>query len=108
MTNIIYVTVAYLLMKCCSRTTGSNLMTWWGAICMVGVSFHHFHIADALSGGLALDLIFMTNFVKIHMFAVNYDNAGMLDDAEKSKHFTSRERYFAEPLRNKVSFAKWA
>lgn len=41
------------------------------------------------------------------MFAVNYDNAGKLDDPEKSKLFTSRERYFAEPLRKNVSFAQW-
>jgi len=105
--NIVYVLVSYLLMRCCSRATGANLIVWWGALCMVSVSYHHFHIADANSGGLALDLIFMMNFVKLHMFAVNYDNASKLDDPVKGKYLTPRERYFAEPLRNQVSFTDW-
>lgn len=36
------------------------------------------------------------------MLAVNYDNAGMLDDDKKSKYFTARERYYAEVLRQRV------
>ena len=36
------------------------------------------------------------------MLAVNFDNAGKLDDPEASKYFTERERYYAEPLRKKV------
>ena len=36
------------------------------------------------------------------MLAVNFDNAGKLDDPEASKLFTERERYYAEPLRKKV------
>jgi len=105
--NVAYILVGYLLMACCSRTAGANLITWWGAICMISVSYHHFHIADANSGGLAIDLIFMMNFVKLHMFAVNYDNAGKLDDPIKSKNFTPREIHFAEPLKDKVCFSDW-
>lgn len=108
-TNVAYVIGAYLLMKCCSRTTGANLIAWWGMIIMVSVSFHHYHLQEGgvKSEGLALDLIFMTNFIKLHMFAVNYDNAGKLDDPEKIKNLTTREKYFAEPLRKRVSFAEW-
>lgn len=52
---------------------------------------------------LDVDLIIMINFCKMHMFAVNYDNAGKLDDEKQSKYFTARERYYAEPLRERIS-----
>lgn len=108
-TNVAYVLGAFLLMKCCSRSTGANLIAWWGMIIMVSVSFHHYHLQEGgvKSEGLALDLIFMTNFIKLHMFAVNYDNAGKLDDPEKCKNLTTREKYFAESLRERLSFAEW-
>ena len=77
--NIAYVLVAYMLIACCSRTVGANLMTWWGAICLMSVSYYHYHVKGADDGSFDIDLIFMMNFVKLHMFAVNYDNAGKLD-----------------------------
>ena len=50
----------------------------------------------------------MANFIKLHMFAVNYDNGGKLDDPIASKDFTERERYFAEPLKGEViSLYEW-
>lgn len=49
-------------------------------------------------------MIFMMNFIKVHMMAVNYENAGKLDDPAAAKQFTERERKFAEPLRNRVHF----
>ena len=62
---------------------------------------------DQKESGLEVDLIFMLNFSRLHMFAVNYDNAGKLDDADADKKLTSRERFYAETLREKVSFADW-
>ena len=46
----------------------------------------------------------MMNFVKVHMMAVNYVNAAKLDDPVAGKDLTQRERYFAEPLRERVPF----
>lgn len=104
--NVASIIVCFMLIRFNSRVNGANLVTWWGAIFMISVSFHHHHIAHE-SGTLSLDLIFMMNFVKIHMFAVNYENAGKLDDPSKSINLTPREKLFAEPLRNKVIFIDW-
>jgi len=46
----------------------------------------------------------MMNYVKLHMMAVNYKNGGLLDDPEKVKTLTTREVYYAEPLRERVKF----
>ncbi len=92
--NVASILVCYLLIRLNTRVNGANLVTWWGAIFMISVSFHHHHIARE-SGTLSLDLICMMNFVKIHMFAVNYENAGKLDDPIKSLSLTPREKHFA-------------
>lgn len=49
-----------------------------------------------------IDLAILINFAKMHMLAVNYDNAGKLDDPAYSKYFTVRERHYAETLRKPV------
>ena len=38
------------------------------------------------------------------MVSWNYYDAGQVDDKEKSKHMTERERFYAVPLRNKLDF----
>ena len=53
---------------------------------------------------LDIDLIFMINFVKIHMIAVNYKDAGLLQNPELCKDMTDREKYYAESLKECVSF----
>lgn len=45
-TNIVYITVPYIMLQNCSRTTASNFVAWWGAIIMVSISYYSFHIAD--------------------------------------------------------------
>jgi len=70
------------------------------------VSYYVFHIVGMESGGL-IDLVFMTNVVKLHMFAVNYNNAGKLGDPVAGKYLTERERYFAEILGEPISFYDW-
>ena len=73
-------------------------MTFFSAICLFCASFYHFHINN-MDGGWDIDLIFMMNFIKIHMMTVNYVNAGKLNDPVLSKNLTDRERFYAEPLR---------
>ena len=80
----------------------------YSATGLAAASFFHFRIAVAKSGGAGggwdIDLIFMMNFIKFHMMAVNYTNAAILDDPVKGKDLTTRERYYAEPLRERVHF----
>lgn len=102
--NIGFVLVNYLLMRCLPRSLGSNAMVWFSALSCMSASFYHFHMRDANEAQWDIDLIFMMNFIKIHMMATNYDNASKLDDPVASKDFTERERKFAEPLRNRVHF----
>ena len=102
--NIGYILVNYLLMMCLERHTAAKLMTFWSAVGILIVSENHNNFSfdeerEMRGGGLGLDLIFMMNFVKFHMLANNYSNAGYLDDPVKGKDLTVRERYFAEPLR---------
>ena len=53
-------------------------------------------------------MIFMMNFIKFHMMAINYKNAALLDDPIKSeKLLTSRERHHAEYLRERVNFTEF-
>ena len=103
--NIAYILGNYLLMRFLPRKTAATAMTVFSAVCLFAASFYHFHINNAKSGGWDIDLIFMMNFIKFHMLAVNYDNAGkMQDPADKGRDLTERERYFAEPLRERVRF----
>lgn len=102
--NVGYIFVNYLFMRCFERHLASNLMTWFSAIGLISASYYHFQINMAKSGGWDIDLIFMMNFVKLHMMAVNYDNAAKLDDPVRGKLLTSRERNFAECLRERVHF----
>ena len=82
------------------------MMTIWSSVCLLAVSYYHFEINPA-EGTMDIDLIFMMNYVKLHMLAVNYSNAAKLDDPVAGKHFTSRERYFAEPLRRRIHFMEY-
>ena len=103
--NLGYVLVNYVLMRCCgSREVAGTLITVFSAISLFCASYYHFQVNQA-TGGWDIDLIFMMNFIKLHMMAVNYVNAGKLDDPVSSKDFTPRERYMAEPLRKRVPFA---
>ena len=102
--NVFYILVNYLLMRCFERHLASNLMTWFSALGLISASFYHFQIKMGKDSGWDIDLIFMMNFVKFHMMAVNYDNAAKLDDKVKGKEMTERERFYAEPLRNRVHF----
>lgn len=88
-------------MKFFERNTAANLMMIYSSLALFSASFYHWHLAED-SSGWDIDLIFMMNFCKFHMLAVNYKNAGLLDDPVGGKHLTSRERKFAEPLRERV------
>ena len=96
----------YLLMRFLERELASYAMTIFSGTCLLAVSYYHFEINPA-EGTMDIDMIFMMNFIKFHMMAVNYSNAAKLDDPVASKDFTSRERYFAEPLRRRMSFMEY-
>ena len=102
--NIAYILVNYLIMLCLERHLAAKVMTFWSALCLFIFSDIHKIFSPIVEEGpkhnkLGLDLIFMMNFVKFHMLANNYSNAGYLDDPVKGKNLTARERHFAEPLR---------
>jgi hypothetical protein len=65
------------------------MMVVTAATCTASVSLYQYHIADMAAGGL-LDVVFMINFIKIHMFAVNFDNGSKLDDPIAGKDLTER------------------
>ena len=89
--NIGYVLVNYLLMRCFERQLASTLMTVWTGVMLAFVTFCHLWISDN-SQDLEIDLIFLMNSCKFHMMAVNYSNAGKLEDPAQSKDMTKRER----------------
>ena len=97
--NIAYIFVNYLFMLCLERQLASQLMTIWSGTCLFLTSINHFYLSGNEDGNWDIDLIFMMNFIKFHMMAVDYSNAGKLDDPVLGKDLTTRERYFAEPLR---------
>ena len=99
--NIGYVLVNYLIMACCERQLASTLMTFWTGLMLLFVTFSHLWLSEN-SQELEIDIIFLMNSCKFHMMAVNYSNAEKLEDPEKSKEMTTRERYYAEPLRKRA------
>ena len=74
-------------------------MIGFSALMLFSASFYHFKIKLAKSGGWDIDLVFMIFFCKFHMMAVNYYNAGKLNDPILSKAMSTRERFYAEPLK---------
>ena len=105
--NIAYIFVNYLFMLCLERHLAAKLMTIWSGTCLFLASINHFYLSGNEDGNWDIDLIFMMNFIKFHMMAVNYSNAGLLDDPVKGKDLTTRERYFAEPLRQQISLVEF-
>jgi len=93
--------INYLLMRLLPRFTATNCMSWFSLTCLVIAGVYHLHFKPE-GAYLDIDLVFMINFVKIHMMAVNYDNGFLLD---KENMMTSREKFYAEPLRERVKFA---
>lgn len=58
------------------------------------------HLYDHLieATGWKIGTIIQVSFAKVLMFAWNYYDAGIMNDKEKSKYMTPREKYFAEAL----------
>ena len=100
--NIGFVLVNYLCMRMMERHLAANVMTAFSVVCLMIASTYHLHYKPKDNLTWDIDLIFMINFVKVHMMAVNYDNAVKLDSDKGT--MTSRERFYAEPLRQRVKF----
>jgi hypothetical protein len=99
--------VCYVYLLVLPRNIAPIMITVTSAVSTMSCSYYVYHMASMESGGL-IDLVFMVNVVKLHMFAINYRNAGKLDDPVAGKYLSERERYFAEILRGKpVSFYDW-
>jgi len=105
--NVFLVFVCYAYLALLPRSTASTMITLTAAFSTMSVSFYIYNVAEMTVGGM-LDVVFMINFVKLHMFAVNYDNAAKLEDPIAGKDFTKRERFFAQTLKGDiVSFYEW-
>ena len=91
-------------MRFLPRGPASNAITVFSTVCLLWAGIYAKYIKQAEKHGWDIDLIIMINFCKFHMLAVNYENAGNLDDEVKSKYFTPRERQYAEPLKQRVKF----
>ena len=77
------------------RTLVMRLMIAYSAVSLLIAQIYHFKIKEAQSGGWDIDLVFMINFCKFHMLAVNYLNAGNLKDksSEAYQQMSARERF---------------
>ncbi len=73
--NIGFVLVNYLCMRLMERHMAANVMTGFSVVCLIIAGMYHLHFKPKDNLTWDIDLIFMINFVKIHMMAVNYDNA---------------------------------
>ncbi len=100
--NVGFVLVNYFCMRLMERHMAANVMTGFSVVCLIIAGMYHLHFKPKDNLTWDIDLIFMINFVKIHMMAVNYDNAVHLDSKEGK--LTSRERFYAEPLRDRIRF----
>lgn len=99
--NICLVLISYAYLVFLPRSMASTMISVTGALSTMSVSFYIYNVAEMTVGGM-LDVVFMINFVKLHMFAVNYDNAAKLDDPIAGKDLTKRERYFAQTLKGDI------
>lgn len=89
-------------MQLLPRVQASYAISIFSTIVMFYAGIWAKYLKGEENHSLDVDLIVMINFIKLHMLAVNYDNAGKLDDPALSKHFTARERHYAENLRKPV------
>ena len=106
--NIAFVLVNWALMRFLPRVQASYAMTIFSTISLLWSGIWAKYLKEEFraseeGSSLDVDLIIMINFCKAHMLAVNYENAGKLDNAEASKYFTERERFYAEPLRKALA-----
>ena len=71
---------------------------------MIGISVYYYL---RQMGGYTIVTSLSMHFAKTHIIAFNYYDAGIMDDPVLSKWMTPRERYYAEPHRERLSYGKW-
>ena len=76
--NIALILTCYCCLLALPRKQGAKLLTLVAVLGCGSASVYHLHYSQ-LSEGWDIDIIFMINFVKLHMIAVNYENAAYLD-----------------------------
>jgi len=67
-------------MRFLSRNAAANSMMIFSVIMLACASIHHLYLRGSDAVDWDIDMIFMMNFVKFHMMAVNYKNAALLDE----------------------------
>ena len=77
------------------RKWGAVMMSVCGFTIMMTVHLYD-HLIEAT--GWKIGTIIQVSFAKVLMFAWNYSDAGIMNDKEKSKYMTPREKHFAEAL----------
>ena len=102
--QVFMVVSTYLILLFLPRNLASNLMVWYAGGILGSVHYFYF---TAPERPVAIFLLLMFTFAKVHMVSWNYYDAGLLDDPEKSKNMTPRERHYAEVLREIPSFFDW-
>lgn len=102
--NLFMVLSTYLIMLVLPRNQASKIMVWWTGGILASVHYYYFMAPER---PVAIFLLLMFTFAKVHMVSWNYYDAGLLDDKEKSKKMTPRERYYAEPFRKMPNFFGW-
>ena len=99
--NMFLILSCYFVMFLLPRKSGAILMTMWAFALMMSV-----HLFDHLveSTGWKVGTIIQISFAKVSILAWNYYDAGYMDNKQKSKYMSDRERYYAEVMRNKPDF----
>ena len=67
-------------MRFLPRNAAANSMIIFSVIMLACASIYHEYLRGDEAVGWDIDMIFMMNFIKFHMMAVNYKNAALLDD----------------------------
>ena len=103
--NLFLVVSTYVIMLTLPRMVAAKLMTLWAGSILCFVHYYYYTASVERSTGIFLSLMF--SFAKIHMVSWNYHDAGLVGDAEKSKHMTDREKHYSEALAEVPSFSDW-
>ena len=100
---------AFCLYAALPRNTAAVAMALWTFLAMISCNIYNFFYTTQEVGGHGQNLFtaLSINFAKHYILAWNYYDGGILDDPVRSKHMTERERFYAEPHRERLSFSKW-
>lgn len=82
--NVINISVNYLLMLLLPRNYAAGAILTFSFSTLMVVMYYHCNFFDERPKR-DINFVFMLNYIKLHMLAVNYYNAGFLDNKDKVK-----------------------